>query len=856
MQKTNSAILAVIIIAAGCTQKKSDTLISRWEKNIEKEVAVERALASAPQGQCMKDIFTVDTLKAEVKELEKKYQNAPKVTGTWKHLDLSTLPVPQANFLKSYGNEIGDLRDPTSIEYSSCSDVPCIYNKIYKKGDSVEGYVHYLWYLRFNHMLSADNMSPSQASKNAGEYNGKILTLDKYLYNDTEIYGFWRLSKMLRTPHTTLSYLKEIQRIPRGEGFEGKDMAGACGLAYSQGWILLNDGCLWTDYSKDSGYLYQAVTHEISHQVDFQQGRGSREFYRSHKQDYLDLTGFYLTEFVDTDGKTKNKWNLKPGAKLPTGYGGTAPQENFAEAIAVFRHNGDQTKKSITDAHYSFVSKNYYQDRFFEKEQLIKTWISDYSAETGKSIFKSVVDCSKNTSATKSTYFKATDFSSPVLPGMLNCFGNDAVLLGKNLKAQLSLEQPEGCSVMTDTTASTKWDIYIKEHLRLAYDKYLAELQKDKDYLARIQQYYAQLADKTIARNSYINCFNEPSEESCYDEEISKAAYEKALLLKLPEAQTQEMADMYVSYHSFSAIEQETKQLYQTFVTANMDLIRKEADETWGACLNLSHNDDQNPTGNLFTIGDGYMVSSFYNCLNQQIPDSIKQAIRQFSIDGVNLQNAKEELILSKNVQPELIKMLKDKYSEAREKEVNDAFDFMAADKGEIRKRLLSNFDWVKNVIDTNQIIQDCKKEGYKLISFQPLYALKSGLFGSYLEKNSCVNINSTPEFNQWLENSKESFNEKVASGLDDKILELGFTRANECLKQYPIDSTINKIRYRKQREACLIDEWPKLENKVLQDAMKDPLVQKFQMSPEVLRGKVETSRRRLQVRVLKEKFN
>lgn len=857
MRKTNSALVLLLVLAAvGCTNQSPDALISKWEKRYEKESAVERALASGPAGSCMKEVFTTETLKAEVRELEKKFASAAKVQGTWKHLDLSTLPVPQANFLKTYGHQIGNLKDTNSIDYSTCSDVPCLFNRIYGKQDHVAGYVHYLWYLRFNHMLSADNMSPIQSSKVAGEYNGKIHSFDKYLYDDNELYGLWRLSLMLKTPHTTLSYLKEVQRVPRGESFEGKDMAGACGLAYSQGYILLNDGCLRINNNKDLGYLYQATTHELSHHVDFEQGRGSKAFYRSHKQDYLDLTGFWLKEFVNEAGEQVRQWQLKDSSKLPTSYGGTAPQENFAEALAVFRVDGDLARKNITTDHFNFVSTNYYQNRSFEKEELLKAWILKSTPETGKSVFKSVVDCSKETAAPKSNYFKASDFSSPVLPGMLNCFGNDAVKIAADLKVQLAIKEPEGCLVYNDNSSKTKWETHIKEHLRVSYDKYLSELQKDKDYLARIQQYYAQVTDKTIARLSYINCFSEASEESCYQSEIAKAAYEKALSLKLPPEQTQEMADMYVSYHSFEKIQQETKQLYQSFVTSNLELIRKEAEETWEGCIGLPHDDEQSPSGSLFTISDGYMVSSLYNCLNAQIPDAIKESIRQFSIDGVNLQNAKEELILTRTVQPELVKMLKEKYTAAREREVNDAFDYLSADQGSLRKKLLTNFDWVKNVIDEGQIILDCKQAGYKLITFQPLFATKKDLFGNYLETKSCVKINESPEYNQWLNSSKESFNEKVAAGLDDRILDLGYARANECLKQYPIDSTINKIRYRKQREACLIDEWPKLEAKVLEDAMKDPLVKKFQMSPEVLRGKVETNRRRLQVRILKEKFN
>lgn len=856
MLKTNSILFSVLIAAVACNQKNPDTLMSKWEKKVEKETAVERALASAPEGQCLKDIFSVEVLKAEVKELERKFATAPKVSGTWKHIDLSTLPVPQANFLKTYGNQIGDQKDKDSIDYSSCSDVPCLYNKIYKKDDHVAGYVHYLWYLRFNNMLSADNLSPAQASKVAGEYNGKIHSLDKYLYNDNELYGMWRLSRMLKTPHTTLGYLKEVQRIPRGEGFEGKDMAGACGLAYSQGWILLNDGCLTINYNKDLGYLYQATAHELSHHVDFEAGRGSKEFYRSHKQDYLDLTGFYMNEYVDKDGKQVRQWALKPGSKLPTGYGGTAPQENFAEALAVFRTDGDLLKGNVTSDHFKFVSKNYYQDRSFEKAELIKAWIQKSTSETGKSVFKTVVDCSKDSSGPKSLYFKTTDFSNPVLPGMLNCFGNNAVQMSNDLKVQLALSEPEGCLVFNDPKAKTNWDLQIKEQLKEAFDKYLSELQKDKEYLARIQQFYAQLSDKTIARNAYINCFAEPSEESCFNDEIAKGAFAKASELKLPAEQTQEMADMYVSYHSYQTIEQETKQLYQSFIASNMEIIRKEADNTWDGCLNIPQDDVNSPSGSLFTISDGYMISSMYNCLNANIPDAIKQSIRQFSVDGANLSNAKEELILSRNVQPELVKMLKAKYTSAREREVKDASDYMTGDQGEIRKKLLANFDWVKNVLDEGQIIQDCKKKGYEVVSFLPLYATKKDLFGNYLETQSCVKINESQEYLQWLETSKETFNQKVAQGLDDKIVELGFARADVCLKQYPIDTTLNKIRFRKEREACLIDEWPKLENTVLSEAMADPMVQKFQMSQEVLRGKVEAGRRRLQVRILKEKFN
>ncbi len=858
--KNNKSFLALALLigVAGCSKKTPETLISRWESKAEEHTVVERALASAPQGQCLKDVFSVEILKEEMKELEKKFAGGAKVTGTWKHLNLANLPIPQANFLKTYGDKIGDQKNKNSIDYSTCDDVPCLFNKIYGKENYVAGYVHYNWYLKFGNMLSADNLSPSQASAVAGEYNGKIHTLDKYLYDEKELYAFWRLSLMLKAPHTNLSYLKEIQRIPRGERFEGKDLGMACGLAYSSGFILLNDGCL-TVYQnqQDTGYLYQAVTHELTHHVDFQEGRGSREFYRSHKPDYLALAGMFLKEFVDANGKQVRQWELVPGTKLMTSYSGTAPQENFAESISVFRIDGDHAKNQVSDAHFKFVKEKYFHDRSYQKEEIMKAWIQQYTPETGKAVFKAVVDCSKEAASPKSLYFKANDFSSPVLPGMLNCFGNKANEISSSLKTKIMMFEADGCHALgASSSAKSKWDIHIKDHLKVAFDKYLLELQRDKDYLARIQSFYAQVSDKKIAREAYINCYKEQSEQACFLSEIQKGALEKAQSLKLPAEQTQEMAEMYVSYHTYDSIQQETSKYYQTFVASNLETIRQESDKTWEGCLNIPQNDESTPSGSLFQIADGYMVSSFYNCLNANIPDAIKESIRNFSVDGLKLEHPKEELILKDEVQPQMVKMLKESYISAREKEFNEGVDVMASDKGAIRKQLLSNFDWVKNVVDTNQIMADCKQAGYKLVKFDPLYHLKSGLFSDYLEKNSCLNIAATPEFSNWLDSSKGQFNEKVTNGLEQKITEAAEARAQECLKQYPIDTVVNKVRFRKVREACLLDEWPKMENQVLANAIKDPLVIKFQMSPDILRMKLEANRRRLQLRIIKEHFN
>lgn len=855
MEKSSHILLLAVLIFTGCTRNKTESLLSKWEKKNLSESTLERKLASGSENQCLKDLFTTSTLKAEVKSLEKKYESAERVSGSWKHLNLSRLPVPQANFLKSFGGMIGDLKNPDNIDFSSCGDVPCLFNKIHGQGDSVHGYVHYLWYLKTGQLLAADNMVPGQASDTAGIYNGKPFELSDYLFDKNELYAFWRLSHMLKSPHTTLQRLKEIQRVPRGEMFEGERFKFACGLASSAGTILLNDGCLRVN-DFDQGYFYHAVTHELTHHVDFEQGRGSRQFYRSHRDDYLAIAGMFINEFVDESGETKRQWQLRPGAMLMTGYAGTNPQENFAESISVFRVDGEQAKSNITSDHYNFVSKDYYEGRAFHREALIRQWVMKYSSEGNREIFKAVIDCSKQKSSPRSVYFKSSDFSSPVLPSMLNCIGNEAVEIGRSMRAKTFLHEPEGCVSRHALKFNEEWENQTKEFLKTGFDKHLRELQKDSEYLARIQNFYKEVSDPSIARNAFISCYKESDEEGCFNQKVVEGALEKASRLKLTEEQTDELAQMYVNYHSYESTKNQTKEHYRIFVSSHLESIREKANALWQGCESQNHNDDESPSGSLFQLGDGYMVSSFYNCLNGSISEVLQESVRNLSVDDFKVQHGKEEILLTEIVMPELIKILHENYESEKAKEKQRALSTIAEDKGELRNKIVSDFEWVSNIVDNGQILKDCKKEASKLLPFLPLYHLKAELFSDLFQTSVCRNISSSEEFNQWLNSSKEEFNVKIFNGIEDKVTELGEGEAKNCLKKYPIDSAISKLRFRKVREACLVDKWPSFEEEVLRQAAADPVVVKFQIPQEKLRERLTSSRRRLQLRVIKSHFN
>ena len=855
MKKNNLFILFALLSVSCSKSKDYPTLISHLEKNATEDKNVARRFAAIPFDKCLKDIFSVDILKAEIKELEKKQASGTKVTGKWKHFNLEDLPIPQANFLKTFGNSLGDLNNSDAFDYSTCNDVPCVFNKIYGQPESVAGYVHYLWYLKMGNYLAANNdvYGGSYREIVPGIYNGKPFTVSAYLWSEDELYGFWRLMRMMNAPHTELHSLTVIQRVPRGESF-GFKSSMTCGLAWSHGIVTLQDGCLGVGTDEYPGSFYESVLHELSHQVDYHEGSKLKKSYRSDSQDYLDISNFFLKEYKDESGKTVRQWEHKPGIKLVSDYAGTSPAENFAETIAFFRVDGSLTKENISNEHWEFTSKNYFSDKHFQKSELIQGWLLRQNSLLSQLAFEAVGNCSKVDQGFASTYFVGTDFESPLLPSMLNCLGAKAFEISREVQSKIKVSDPDGCRVLTDYNKTEEWDPGFKSELLSLMNKYLKELQADKNYFAKVQAFHDEIPNRTIANNAFLACSETENEERCYQQGMLKLVLEKIAPLNLPATHANDLAHLYAENHSIADTRQYLVGYYKSFVVSHKSQIDTEASEVWAKCEALPLSDEAAPSGMYFTIGDGYMISSIFNCLNSDFPDTSKTIVRNLAVGEIKVQHPKEEQILTQEVVPELQKSLLAIYLKKRDQEKSLAVEYVENDKGSLRKQLLSNFVWVKDVLNANNLNKDCQKLALSKVSFSLSYQLRSIAFGGLVQE-SCKDVQLAPEYNSWLEESKSVFASKSVSGLEKRIVELATAQAKTCVSQYPIDSSLNRVKFKKERDACLLGEWPKLEEVALKEFASDPLVVKFQVDLNAVKTELETNRRRLQLRVIKENF-
>ena len=63
------------------------------------------------------------------------------------------------------------------------------------------------------------------------------------------------------------------------------------------------------------------------------------------------------------------------------------------------------------------------------------------------------------------------------------------------------------------------------------------------------------------------------------------------------------------------------------------DFMKTKSDELWASCKKIPISDSLPPSGSHYIVRDGYMASSFYNCLNRSF-----NSIVQSSLDAIKLR--------------------------------------------------------------------------------------------------------------------------------------------------------------------------------------------------------------------------
>lgn len=170
-----------------------------------------------------------------------------------------------------------------------------------------------------------------------------------------------------------------------------------------------------------------------------------------------------------------------------------------------------------------------------------------------------------------------------------------------------------------------------------------------------------------------------------------------------------------------------------------------------------------------------------------------------------------------------------------------------------LQAKLESDLSWA-SVNGRPKVIADCQKQGESYLTGGFRYQSAPVIYHSALTQ-ICEKIEASSIYQDWLKTQSAGLEDKISQQVFTHVEELANKQAEYCLRDYPVDNQLNRMRYKKQREACLVDHWNVMESEALTSAKKDPLVQKVGLSLDGIEARLAVDRRRLQLKVMKKYF-
>jgi hypothetical protein len=169
------------------------------------------------------------------------------------------------------------------------------------------------------------------------------------------------------------------------------------------------------------------------------------------------------------------------------------------------------------------------------------------------------------------------------------------------------------------------------------------------------------------------------------------------------------------------------------------------------------------------------------------------------------------------------------------------------------KDKLESNFDWAATST-IERFASDCQKQGLSLLSPAQRYAQTPSIYFPSL-KFICTQIESSQVYQNWLKTQAATVELSLSNELMIKLEAQGEELAKSCLKDFPVDSQLNRLRFKTKRDSCLTEKWSLLEATLIDEAKKTPMAQRLNLGLDSLNTRLSFERRKLQLKVMKKYF-
>lgn len=828
----NSKLLLIcgLILLSSCTQNKFSK--TGEIETIEKQfIALNksqntRVLAQTQEDVCLSDALNESRLMEEIRALENTKSIGSKLIING--LDLSRFPSSQSVYLEKNREWIYTQ----NLNLAECTDIKCLFTKIYPNSNGMEGYLNYYFYLQTGYALSTVNSIPDIAL-------GSTVTFQDTLFSQEELNSFYQLSKSLSSTFHKIPTLSSFHRMPKNMFMPayGQNACGLAGGALNKGYVILMDNCLTrSSESLLGGNFFPLVTHEISHRLDYNILKNNVVF--SESPTWKEFSGWYLKENINqATGKIESRqWAIQESTNelkndgFGRSYAATSPVEDFADSVGFARFTPEDIEK-VAPRKFAWITKNLFDGKSYTAEGIknqYESFLKDFALNSLPALINSCVN-------NQSSFLYELDSNelseySDYDPGLVKCiFGGLKQSISKGLRI-LKANELQACGFLKNSESAVVRNVFI--NLREFIKKDLNQNIEIGIQLKALGEMISKVSEEIDPRELFIMCQEENVPMDCYNDKLLNSfnTISADYINQIPN-QVNSYRETYQLDNRYSEVKGRIVSLFSQIFSGSDLRFKEEAKRKWKVCFkNNSAIESSNVLLTPFNGGTQFVHETLLNCLNSNAEAELMKVLdavgKKISIT-IATQSTKK-FIYDMYINSFTSYLQNNVALEAKNEEVH-----IKNIKNEVDKKVLttmtSDTQWIgENTTDSSELEKLCLLEAGN-ISSQELSTQMSSKGVSYFFHNlsshssneeSCkkVLIQSNIK-NVIYENQSKLVKNKIDS-LKEIVLDLTKSPASKCRKQF---SQNNKLII-KARNTCLTNfsKWKTITDSALSQWISD----------------------------------
>jgi hypothetical protein len=223
------------------------------------------------------------------------------------------------------------------------------------------------------------------------------------------------------------------------------------------------------------------------------------------------------------------------------------------------------------------------------------------------------------------------------------------------------------------------------------------------------------------------------------------------------------------------------------------------------------------------SLGEEWMASSQYNCLNREINKEARAVVGEMSFDQLGVTDGKEGKLLFELTLPLYVKEVKQLYENDLQQEKARVEKTKQESSQIFDQKLKSDFNWARR--PGSYLQQDCESEALKALPQDFRYHKRTEVFTPQARRY-CQNLLKSPEFVTWMNSQRVFIEEQLISQYVVSIQRLSDTRVESCLEKYPINNIFQSVWNKKKCRRCYLENWQGLEDTAWNEAVASLSVQ------------------------------